>query len=129
MSGRRAAPPRRPTIESSSLYTRFAVRPRRGAASTSQGHPRTIFRRALVHDNLLVAEATARKICPCFSVRFAPPGRAPLADTVLPLPSGDRHGDLLVIVGHRPTEIATVRIKDVARVVDGVPPFPLTPSR
>src|SRR6266480_4337531 len=52
------------------------------------------------------------------SVRFAPPGRAPLADTVLPLPSGDRHGDLLVIVGHRPTEIATVRIKDVARVVD-----------
>jgi hypothetical protein len=54
-------------------------------------------------------------------VLFSPlraPGRAPLADTLLPLPSGDRHGDLLVIVGHRPTEIATVRIKDVARVVD-----------
>ena len=62
MSGRRAAPPRRPTIESSSLYTRFAVRPRRGAASTSQGHPRTIFRRALERDNLVLAEVTAREI-------------------------------------------------------------------
>ena len=30
--------------------------------STSQGHPRTIFRRALERGNLLVAEATAREI-------------------------------------------------------------------
>jgi hypothetical protein len=33
-----------------------------GAASTSQGHPRTIFRRALEHDNLVLAEVTAREI-------------------------------------------------------------------
>jgi len=30
--------------------------------STSQGHPRTVFKRALQHENLLVAEATAREI-------------------------------------------------------------------
>jgi hypothetical protein len=41
---------------------RLAARPRRGAASTSQGHPRTIFKRALERGNLLVAEATAREI-------------------------------------------------------------------
>ena len=29
---------------------------------TSQGHPRTIFRRALEHDNLVLAEVTAREI-------------------------------------------------------------------
>jgi hypothetical protein len=51
-------------------------------------------------------------------VCFAPPGCAPLANTLLPLPSGYRHGDLLVTVGHCPTEVATVRLKDVARVVD-----------
>ena len=34
-----------------------AARPRRGEGSTSQGHPRTIFRRALERGNLLVAEA------------------------------------------------------------------------
>jgi hypothetical protein len=33
-----------------------------GGASTSQGHPRTVFRRALERGNLLVAEATAREI-------------------------------------------------------------------
>jgi hypothetical protein len=38
------------------------VRPRGGGASTSQGHPRTIFRRALEHDNLVLAEVTAREI-------------------------------------------------------------------
>jgi hypothetical protein len=79
--------------------------------------------RARERANLLVAEATAREIGPCFSVRFALPGRTPLAgeDTLLPLPSGDRHGDLLVIVGHCPTEVAIVRIKDVARVVLTLP--------
>jgi hypothetical protein len=41
---------------------RPAARPRRGAASTSQGHPRTVFRRALERGNLLVAEATAREV-------------------------------------------------------------------
>jgi len=30
--------------------------------STSQGHPRTIFRRALEHDNLVLADVTAREI-------------------------------------------------------------------
>jgi hypothetical protein len=29
---------------------------------TSQGHPRTIFKRALEHDNLVLAEVTAREI-------------------------------------------------------------------
>jgi hypothetical protein len=43
-------------------WTRFAVSAPGGGASTSQGHPRTIFRRALEHGNLLVAEATAREI-------------------------------------------------------------------
>jgi hypothetical protein len=38
------------------------LRPRRGGTSTSQGHPRTIFRRALEHDNLVLAEVTAREI-------------------------------------------------------------------
>jgi hypothetical protein len=36
--------------------------PRRGARTTSQGHPRTVFRRALERGNLLVAEATARDV-------------------------------------------------------------------
>jgi hypothetical protein len=34
----------------------------RGASTTSQGHPRSIFRRALEHDNLALAEVTAREI-------------------------------------------------------------------
>ena len=38
--------------------------PQGGGASTSQGHPRTIFRRALEHDNLVLAEVTAREIGP-----------------------------------------------------------------
>jgi len=37
-------------------------RPREGGASTSQGHPRTIFRRALERGNLVLAEVTAREI-------------------------------------------------------------------
>jgi hypothetical protein len=40
----------------------MAARPQGGGASTSQGHPRTVFRRALEPENLLVAEATAREI-------------------------------------------------------------------
>jgi hypothetical protein len=35
---------------------------RRGAASTSQGHPYTIFHRALERKNLLIAEATAKEL-------------------------------------------------------------------
>jgi hypothetical protein len=35
---------------------------RGGGASTSQGHPRTVFRRALDRGNLLAAEATAKEI-------------------------------------------------------------------
>jgi hypothetical protein len=37
-------------------------RPRGGGASTSQGDPRAVFRGALEHGNLLVAEATAKEI-------------------------------------------------------------------
>jgi hypothetical protein len=45
------------------LVSGSPFRPRRGVVSlTSQGHPRTIFRRALQHGNLLVAEATAREV-------------------------------------------------------------------
>jgi hypothetical protein len=36
--------------------------PEGGGASTSQGHPRTVFRRALTHGNLIVAEASAREL-------------------------------------------------------------------
>jgi len=36
--------------------------PRRGSPSTSQRHPRTIFRRALQRGNLVLAEVTAREI-------------------------------------------------------------------
>ena len=39
-----------------------AVSAPRGAASPSQGHPRTIFRRTLEHDNLVLAEVTVREI-------------------------------------------------------------------
>jgi hypothetical protein len=42
----------------------MAVRPRGGAKSTSQGRPYAIFRRALEHGNLLVAEATAKELPP-----------------------------------------------------------------
>jgi len=46
----------------SSSKVALAARPQRGVATTSQGHPRTIFRRALEHGNLMVAEATAREV-------------------------------------------------------------------
>jgi hypothetical protein len=36
--------------------------PEGGGASTSQGRPHTVFRRALERGNLLVAEATAREV-------------------------------------------------------------------
>jgi hypothetical protein len=39
-------------------------RPWGGGTSTSQGHARTVFRRALEHENLLVAEATAKELPP-----------------------------------------------------------------
>jgi hypothetical protein len=42
--------------------TREAVSAPGRRASTSQGHPRTIFRRALERDNLVLAEVTAREI-------------------------------------------------------------------
>jgi hypothetical protein len=48
---------RRPALDS-----RCRLGPEGGGASTSQGHPRTIFRRALEHDNLVLAEVTAREI-------------------------------------------------------------------
>jgi hypothetical protein len=37
-------------------------RPRGGGASTSQGHPYAIFRRALERENLPAAEAAAREL-------------------------------------------------------------------
>jgi hypothetical protein len=44
------------------LRLNVAARPGEEQASTSQGHPRTIFRRALEHNNLVLAEVTAREI-------------------------------------------------------------------
>jgi len=80
------------------------LRPRRGGTSTSQGHPRTIFRRALEHDNLVLAEVTAREIgrvtiaealeLTALVARKQPqtlrPRRRPLA---VPLSRGTRKGD------------------------------------
>ena len=59
---RRPAPARR-----LAALTKGAIESRRrsapgGGTSTSHGHPRTIFRRALEHDNLMLAEVTAREI-------------------------------------------------------------------
>jgi hypothetical protein len=55
-----------PASSSQLLFDRSILatpsRPRRGAPSTSQGHPRTIFRRALERGNLVLAEVTAREI-------------------------------------------------------------------
>jgi hypothetical protein len=75
-------------------------RPQGGAASTSQGHPRTIFRRALERDDLVLAEVTARETIaealeltalvsrnPASTLRSL---RRPLA---LPLARGTREGD------------------------------------
>ena len=45
-----------------SRYACRAVRPQERRQLTAQGHPRTIFRRAIERDNLLVAEATAREL-------------------------------------------------------------------
>ena len=51
-----------PAFASGGRNWRSPSRPRGGAASTSQGDPRTIFRGALEHDNLVLAEVTAREI-------------------------------------------------------------------
>jgi hypothetical protein len=42
----------------------------------------------------------------------------PDEETLLPFPSSDRDVDLLVGVGHRPTQVATVGVKDAAGIVD-----------
>jgi hypothetical protein len=52
------------TTYSLPVYTRHAVSAPGGGASTSQGHPYAIFRRALERKNLLVAEATAKELPP-----------------------------------------------------------------
>jgi hypothetical protein len=44
------------------LTSLLPLRPRRGGTSTSPGHARTVFRRAVEHEDLLVAEATAKEI-------------------------------------------------------------------
>jgi hypothetical protein len=61
-----AAPrsPRRSTTGSRAARLATPSRPRGGGPSTSQGHPYTIFRRALERKNLLVAEATAKELPP-----------------------------------------------------------------
>jgi len=46
------------------LDSRCRLGPRGGGTSTSQGRPYSIFRRALQHGNLLVAEATAKELPP-----------------------------------------------------------------
>jgi hypothetical protein len=50
-----------PRLELSRLTLARPSRPPGGVTSTSQGHPRTIFRRALEHDNLVLAEVTAER--------------------------------------------------------------------
>jgi hypothetical protein len=47
-----------PAFASGGLNWRSPSRPQGGGTSTSQGHPRTVFRRALEHDNLVLAEVT-----------------------------------------------------------------------
>jgi hypothetical protein len=54
-------PARRPAV-ANKLDSSDRLGPERSSASTSQGHPRTIFRRALERDNLVLAEVTAREI-------------------------------------------------------------------
>jgi hypothetical protein len=44
------------------LNSQAPLGPGGGGTSTSQGHPRTIFRRALERENLVLAEVTAREI-------------------------------------------------------------------
>jgi hypothetical protein len=57
------ATPSIPTLDRPSpLDSISRLRPRGGGASTSQGHPRTIFERALEHDKLVLADVTAREI-------------------------------------------------------------------
>jgi len=58
----RDARPLNDQLRRSPLDSASRLGPGRGATSTSQGHPRTIFRRALEHDNLVLAEVTAREI-------------------------------------------------------------------
>jgi hypothetical protein len=57
----------RSSAKAARLYTTVSSAhrsgPRRGAVvTTSQGHPRTVFRRALERGNLVVAETTAREV-------------------------------------------------------------------
>ena len=47
------------------LCSAFAARPRRGAASTSQGRPNSIFKRALQRRNVVAAEAELRRFSCC----------------------------------------------------------------
>ena len=51
-----------PTQDPLALHSLGRLGPGEEQAWTSQGHPRTIFRRALEHDNLVLAEVTAREI-------------------------------------------------------------------
>jgi hypothetical protein len=53
-----------PEADRDKVMLREPSRPRGGGASTSQGRPYSIFRRALQHGNLLVAEATAKELPP-----------------------------------------------------------------
>jgi hypothetical protein len=50
-------PPGRTRLHGATAYTRPS-----GGISTSQGRPHSILRRALLHGNLLVAEATAKEL-------------------------------------------------------------------
>jgi hypothetical protein len=62
LSRRRGQASSSPTTPRDRFRLAMPFRPQGGAASTSQGDPRTIFRRALEHDNLVLAEVTAREI-------------------------------------------------------------------
>jgi hypothetical protein len=49
-------------VEATEVGPTGRLGPQGGGASTSQGHARTVFRRALERENLVVAEATAKEI-------------------------------------------------------------------
>jgi hypothetical protein len=91
-----------PAVVSGCLDCVRRLGPGGGATSTSQGHPRTIFRRALEHDNLVPAEVTARKIGRVTIARGARADRAGRAEAASPLRSLRRPLALPISRGQSP---------------------------
>ena len=49
-------------MRTGSIDSQLPLGPRGGSSVDLAGHPRTVFKRALEHDNLVLAEVTAREI-------------------------------------------------------------------